>query len=90
LHRIQGDLSAICEDALGFGYGRVDHEVGQCRIRRRGGLPDELVSLARNAKVPALGPWHAVTMHMPISIVTHQIGARLKLRSSADRDAEPR
>jgi hypothetical protein len=66
LLRLQGELLPICEDALSLSYGRVDHELGQCRIRRRGGLPDDLVSLARDAKDSALGLWHAVNMHTPL------------------------
>ena len=71
---IQGEPSAICEDALGFGHGRVDYEVSQGPLRRRGGMAHELVWPGRDTEDPALGLWHSRTMHASIRSSPSQPG----------------
>lgn len=63
---IQGEPSAICEDALGFGHGRLDYEVSQCPLRRRGAIAHELVWPGRDTEDPALGLWHSRITHASI------------------------
>ena len=53
LHRIKGELTATCEDVLGFGHGRIDYEDGTCRVRRTGFTRDDVISLGRDAEAPA-------------------------------------
>ena len=64
LLRFEHELRPIRQHALGLDDCCVDHEVRQRPLRGFSRLPDELIRLGRNAKVPTLlDLCHGLTVH---------------------------